>query len=794
MKGGSVNTGVYVGICSIAFLAAGNAAARSNADTAKNPQSATAEDDTGIADIVVTAQRRSQRMQDVPISVSVLTSDRLAVSAINSTFDLPKVTPGLQTIQVGTAFLPFLRGVGSSQPNPGFDSAVAIYIDGIYQAAKNANVFDLPNVERIEVLKGPQGTLFGRNVTGGAISITTRDPGSTPEGSIEGTYGRFNDRRVRAYLSAPITDTLAASASFSGRWDDGYIYDTFRNVDGNPSKNIIAMGKIAWEPSDNFTAKLSGSYSQSSDPTIFASHVLLGTIAAGTDPNGTNGLPVTNTNNYEMRSNHDIFITSDTYRVTLDAAYDLGFAKLVSLTGYVTGEGLTISNSPAAEISTAFSGARQFGKQVTQEVQLQSNRDGPANWILGGYYGWFYEGFDNLVSATNLPTPIRAADLSRPGARALGFDTSVKTNAYAAFLDATWSITPSLRVTSGVRYSSERRSVSGDLFAYGAREASVPNTPLYNTVLGDDGLMFGRSVLASVDKSKTFSQPTWRAVVDYRVHPGLMAYASYNRGFKSGTFNPTSVSPNAVPIEPEKIDAFELGMKADLMDGHLRINAAAFYYDYSNLQVSLVTGSGVVSVQNAASAKIKGIDLDIIAKPVSRLTLTGAINILDTRYSNYPGAQIFLPRTTATCAGPPPQIRMTEARTLAGRPKLAGNCSYSLDATGQKLSFAPDVTANASVEYKVPLKSGDLALSAALYYNGGYDVSPGGLFAHIGSYKTVSLSATYRSRDSGYFIRLWGDNVTNDNYAVYLSPQAIVFQEALARPASYGVTIGFGFR
>ncbi|MFA6116850.1 MAG: TonB-dependent receptor [Sphingomonas sp.] len=779
----------------IATLQAAPAYAQATpAPAAEEPQ-----DQGGLEDIVVTAQKRAQNLQDVPIAITAVTADALATSGAYNVLDLERVAPGLQVYQTGASVLPFLRGIGSNQSSPGFESPVAIYLDGIYQATKSANTFDLPNIERIEVLKGPQGTLFGRNATGGAISIVTRDPDQTPEIAAEIGYGRYDERRAKLYAQTPVTDTLAASISFAGRWSDGYIYNNFLKQDANPSENLIAMGKIVWKPSDAFTARLSGSYYEHNDPTFLAPRVVPGTIPAGTSPTGAGGLPVPEYRIFQMRSNHKTYVTTSGYRSSLELNYDLGPVRVVSLSGYIKAKAGTLSNSPASELSLGYSGSRdQPGEQFTQELQIQSDSGGAVNWIVGGYYGWIREGFADLLSASNLPSPIRPIDLSLPGASATGFHVDMRTNAYAAFAQGDIELTDGLRFTGGLRYNTENHAIDGFRYSYSALPAAGnTNVDLFNTVLGPEPLVFGQTVAASsiTKRDKTFSKLTWRAALDYKVSDDVMLYASYNRGFKSGTYNPTSLSTTAVPVDPEILDAYEIGFKSEFLDRRLRVNASAFYYDYTNIQVGLITSAGVTAVQNAAAARVYGLDLDVTAAPTDNLTIRAALNLLDSQYKNYTNAQIFLPKTSAAaCTAPPPSITQAQAEALAALPKFAGSCSYSLNANGLDLIFSPKLTANIAADYTIPVGEARVVLTGSLYYNDGYDVTPGGYFAHIGSYESASLAATYYAADDRYSVRLWADNVTNNKHAIYISPQALAFQQVDARPIIYGVTLGVKFR
>ncbi|MFV3126313.1 TonB-dependent receptor [Niveispirillum sp. KHB5.9] len=768
----------------LAAMAAGPAAAQSAASAAS------ASGPVLLEEIIVTAQKRSQNLQDVPIAVTAVTADMLDSAGTYNVLDLEKISPGLQVYQTGASVLPFIRGIGSNQSNPGFESPVAVYLDGIYQANKGGNSFDLANIERIEVLKGPQGTLFGRNATGGAINIITKDPGLNPTVDAEIGYGKFNEKRARAYAAGQVTDTLSASVAFTGRWDDGYIDNTFLDKKANPAKNMVGMGKLVFKPNEDFTARLSGSYYYHDNATFLSPHVLAGTV-----PTAVNAGVTPEYDLYETASNYDTMVRNKGYRGTLNLEYDFADTRLVSYTGYVNGDSRTLSNSDIAETTIGYSGSRnQPGEQFSQELQLQSTGNNRVNWIGGVYYMWFREGFDNLMSASNVPSPVRPVDLQRTGASVTAFESFVTTDAYAAFAEANANLTDDLRVTAGLRYSSEKKGAKGEMFRYAAVAGPGPGLDLYNTALGPENLVFGKTPLAAMDLSKSFDKLTWRLALDYTVSDDVMAYASYNRGFKSGTYNPSVVSPTQIPVNPEILDAYEIGLKTELLDKRVRLNSAAFYYDYSNIQVGLISSAGVTTVQNAASARVYGLDIDLTAMVSDQLTMRGAVNLLDSKYKSYASAQVFLPRTTAACSAPPPSITYAQAQTLAAAPKLPGSCSYALNASGQDLIFAPKISANLALDYEVPLaEQSRLLLTGALYYNGGYDIVPGGLFGHIGSYESLSLSATYYAPDDRYFVRLWGDNLTDSDHAIYISPQALGIQEVNARPLSFGVTVGFSF-
>ena len=741
----------------------------------------------GLEEIVVTAQRRAENLQRVPVAVTAVTGETLRVGGIQRTADLQQVTPGLVTTQVGTSFLPFVRGIGSSLSQAGFDSSVAIYIDGVYQANKSATVFELNGIERVEVLKGPQGTLFGRNATGGAINIITKDPGENPELRMEAGYGRFDDKRVRLYASTPLSDTLGLNVSFTRRWDNGYVHDlTFGRV--AKTDRIATMGKLVWKPSALFTAKLSLMYNNDSDTAYAVQHVFPGTISAA----AARGF-LTTSNPFESTLSQLPKAFSHSKAAALNMNYDLGFANIVSITGYRDTLAFSQSDSDLSVANLANTGAPISGKQFSQELQLVSPNSGPFQWITGLYYIWDKQGYTNafgfqgLQTGSNVPIPTTPASLipGAPGATGTPslslFTTQVTTKAAAIFAQGTYAITNSDRFTAGLRYGQESKSPNGQQY-------SITST---------DGVSFIDTLRNSFNPKTTFSRLTWRFAYDHRFDNNVMAYASYNRGFKSGSYNPSVISPTAPVVNPETLDAYEVGLKSELFDRKLRLNLAGFYYNYRDIQVQLVGPGGALVTENAGKARIYGLDLDMVIAPSPVFTIRGGLNLLDSTYTKYDRASVFLPKlTTAACAALPPVVTIGQARTIAATTPAAGvggNCTYALDANGLRTVFAPKLTANIGVDYNIPIGQSRLNLAGSAYYNSGYDFSPGGIFAHVNSFETVNASVTFYAPNDRYYVRIWSENLTDDLHPVYLSPQTAAFQVANNRPISYGVTFGANF-
>ena len=773
------------GISLAALLSATPALAQT---TAANPPT------EGLQEIIVTAQKRAENLQSVPVTITALTGSTLANGGISDTTDLQVAVPGLVTAQLANALIPYIRGVGSNNPGAGIESSVAIYLDGVYQGAKANNILDLVSIERIEVLKGPQGTLFGRNATGGAINIVTRAPSHDPSMSAELGYGRFNEKSARVYATLGITDTLAASIAFSGKWHDGWIRNiAHNNKRANPLENEIAMGKLYWTPNDRLTVDLSASYSYVNDPTFAAIHVSPGTMPSAAALDG-----LTTTKSYETASTADTLAQSaETIRSTLKVSYDLGGADLVSISGYVKGDLLQIREADVSPLRLQLLHGGGFSEQYSQEVQLQSHSGGPLSWIVGAYYIRLDEGLGKPTYTIQSGTPARVspADLVA-GTSIVGMDTRNDTEGYSAFGQATYAFTPSTRLTAGLRWSHEKKTATGEQYRIISATGVPEDSYIFgNGVVLNDGLIFTKTPLATRNLSKSWTKPTWRLALDHDFTDRIMGYVSYSRGFKSGGFNPAPVNPIEVPVDPEILDAFEVGVKSELFDRRLRLNGSAFYYKYDDIQVTAISGAGTGILENAAKARLFGFDVDFTAVPTDRLTIRGGMSYLDSKYKKYTSAQLILPNVVGVpCAAQAAQIDMTEARRLSGLPQSGGNCTYRFDASGQDLVIAPRFTANVGMDYELPIDGGSrLFLTGSLYHNSGYDTQPGGFFAHVGPFQTVTAAISWFAPDDRYFIRVWGENLTGDTHVEYILPSLLSFQEVSTKPRRYGVTLGFKF-
>lgn len=720
-----MNARVPVGACLATIALCLATTAQGQSVTVSEAENAS---DAGVADIVVTAQRRSERMQRVPVAVSAFSAETLAVKGIKSITDLTAVTPGLVVPTAGIGGSPRIRGVGTQISQGGNENSVAIYVDGVYYSSPGSDVMAFNNIAQVAVLKGPQGTLFGRNATGGLLQITTRDPGQSFEGNAQAGYGNLNTITGSAYLSGPLSNSLSAdiAVDFKDR-QDGFGKNLFNGQDVGTSKTISVRSKWKATLGEATTATLILDYSH-----------LKGAFPAYRPVPGE--LPLTGVpfagKKFDVNSDVQPMADNEDYGVSLTLNHEFSGAKLVSISAYRHGDWKFAFDSESLPLPILSANGAVPNKAFSQELQLISSGNGPLSWALGLYYFNRKSGF--------IP-----AHLVAP---ALGFlqdfSTYQDTESFAGYGQATYRVSDATALTLGVRLTSETKSY----FAKGVFHNLVPalDFPLGPTA-----------------DSKKVTKLTWRAALDHHFTENVMVYASYNRGFKSGGYDPTSVAV-ASYIRPEVLDAFEVGLKSDLLDRHLRINAAGYYYSFKDIQLNTYL-NGLPAVYNGKSAKISGFDLDVTAIPVSGLTLTAGLGYVHDRFDDF-------------------SIARTGLVSTGGITQLA-----NISAKGKRLPNTPDWTVNLGAEYTVPLGGADLTLAADYFHSTKWFSDPENRLAQP-AYSLVNASATLSFAQDRYSVRGWVRNLGNVAYANQLFPQVPVADVvAYAEGRTFGVTLGAKF-
>lgn len=703
-------------------------------------QSAESTSTTKVEEIVVTAQRRSERLQDVPVAVTAVKGEQLEALGVQSALDLKAAAPSLNTGAANGFFTSSIRGVGSVNYAPGVESPVALYIDGAYLAAPQASELALNNVQSVEVLKGPQGTLFGRNATGGLIQITTATPSSEPEGKFSVGYGNYDTFTGSGYIGGPLAEGLAADLAFSGRTrKDGYGNNIVTGTDvGEIERDIAVRSKVVWAPGEDTTVTLIGNYWKGEDST--------GAIVAF--PNKVSGFVNTATGFAENRVNPDLDYDSDsnvdfnkrgrTWGGSLKVDHDMSAMRFSSITAYRTGTFHLYEDLDFTPFDVTDLVSRQRDRQFSQELQLSSLGDSRLKWTTGLFYFYLKSGYEPIfLDFTNYPFVGAALDLT-------GIQSG---KSIAGYAQATYELFEDTNLTLGGRYTRERR-----------KELS-PELIVIPPVIGPlPPVNFGT-------RSDTASKFTYRVSLDHRFTDGLMGYVSVNTGFKSGGYN--SNEPGTKPYKPETLDAYEIGLKTDLFDQRLRLNFAGFYYDYTNIQVQRIATTALV-IENGPSARIYGVDVDFTAILSDAFSLTGGINWISPTFGSFPDCPISQP--------------------VGGIPLVQTGTSCKDNQIPLAAKFSGSLAAN----YSAKVGMGALQASVSVYNNSGYFFESDNVLDQ-GSYAKLGSTIKWTS-DSGFSVGAFGKNLTDKRTRTFAATQAggnavVAYDE----PRTYGVTFGYEF-
>ncbi|AMN46176.1 hypothetical protein ACG33_03460 [Steroidobacter denitrificans] len=688
-----------------------------------------------ITEVVVTAQRRAERLQDVPIAITVQSGEQLEKAGVTNLRDLTTVAPGLTLAGTGANLQPIIRGVGSQQTDPGNDPNVALYLDGVYQANQIANSFDLPDILQIEALKGPQGTLFGRNATGGAIRIFTLEPGFTPSGRLSLDYGRFDTVTAKGFISGPLVgDTLAGSLSAYREDSDGYHRDivTGRNNVGGVESTVV-RGKLLAQPSDEVTLLLSLGYMDRRDEDTQNYSAIGGNALARNIPGAEFA-----ERPYEFAASRTPFADSTVYLASLKADFDFAAGTLSSMTAYNKVDALYVMDPDGSSYDGLWYNLNELQKDYSQEF-IFSSRPEERLRAVGGLFYYHSDGrYDPLdllgdfITVEGIPTPMFV------------WSRQV-TEAYAIFGELSYDLTDRLTLVGGARYSDEKRTAYGTFqFGYGP-EPEMPR-------LG----------------SKSWDSFTPRVSLRYRFLEDDTLYITYSEGFKSGGFNIAAADP--IPFNPEEIKAIEVGVKTS-PNRRLSANLAAFYYDYSDQQVMTVTDN-LNTTANAASSEIYGLDADLTFRVTNDFTLTAGLALLQAEFDRYPNAVVLVPTGGPDC--------------------LCGNENAIIDASGFKTPKSPEWTAGLTANYAHEFDFGAVELSAVVFHSDEFywDAQER---VRQPSYTTLSARAAWQPRDSRFKLNLWGKNLTNEKYMKATFLVDLYDGATYEKPRTYGVGVEYAF-
>lgn len=708
--------------------------------------------------IIVTAQRRAEDQQAAPIAISSISGEALAARRIRTIEDLGAYAPGLtttNTVSYGAAPLS-IRGIGGANGGGNFfnDEPVAVYVDGVYVARLSMSTADLLDIESIQILRGPQGTLYGRNSTAGAVLITSNAPAEEVSGQLRASIARFGDYHAQGYLTGALGENISARAAIGYSKRDGYGTNIVNDGRVGGGEDFTARTSIRYQPHADLSLDLIGEYQdRSASPALIAMTDVGNTGVASPFVLRSDLRRVLDEREFELDDVNST--TSETMLFTAITNWDLGGVSLGMITAVRDWSLLGEQDSDSTGLQLFTNRGAIDSRQYSHEMRLASDYAGPLSWIVGGMY--FHDRSDVLFSIQNFQ-----------GLFGLGtdatFDANQKTDAHALFADATYEITEELSFTAGGRYSHERKSFENTLVVAILNGGVAPPTFLGGATLAP-GTVF--SAPPTFTDSASFSDFSPRVIIDYKPQDEILLFASYSQGFKSGGFNSFGLTP---AFDAERVHAYELGVKTEFADRRYRINAAAFAYDYSDLQIRLPVPTGGVNIQNVAQASIKGIELEGAAVAGKGFTISASVSLLDTEIVE--GAIPAISSTTPPFPIGAPLPLTTE------------------DAAGNRLTRAPEYQGAISAVYERAL--GNFTGSVSIDYRFQGDVffletnQDADTFRGDG-WGDLGLRASLASAKGGWELAFFARNLTDNRRVTAVTALGGFPNAALNEPRIWGV-------
>ena len=727
---------------------------------------AQARDTSVIEEVVVTARRREERLQDTPVAVTALSAQALEARGVDNVAEVAKFAPNIRFDNAAQLSggnynaTVFIRGVGQNDFALFSDPGVGVYVDGVYFARSIGAMLDAFDVERIEVLRGPQGTLFGKNTIGGAVLITSTQPTDTFGGQAEATIGRFDRRDFQANVNVPLADGLAARLSVATLNRDGYAKRILAGDDLGDRNTDAARLQVRWAPSDSLEINLSGDYTRAREHS--APNTLL---AAGNRP-GFTGTPfMVNYNRFVAPTlpyrapNGQIginpsWITGDPYTtygtgpnvndldlwgVSGTVNWSLGAVELKSITAYRHLKAAFARDGDNTPYTFRHTFNYDKQSQFSQEFQLSGQAFGDRlNW-LGGLYFFTEDGRDEGYAhlALGLAPPLAG---SPPFAPAVNILTEVESKTYAAFLHGSFAVTDRLSVTAGGRWNLDKK------------EYFLDHRRIW------DGF-----VIANTTRSDDWDAFTPKVGAEYKATEDVLLYVSAGKGFKSGGFNarPLADETEVTAYQPETIWTYEAGAKTSWFDRRLVVNAAAFFSTYKDIQLT-VNQTPRNFVANAAEAELKGFEVEVFARPAPGWDINLAVGHLDHEYT-----------AVGQGLGPTQILPIT---------------------LNSKLVKAPKWTANGGVQYRLDLDAlGSVTFRGdAAYYSRIYNDIANDPELSQKAYTLVSARVSWDSPDDLWRVTVFGENLTDEQVKVSGNASSAAFglkEAAYGPPQMWGASL-----
>lgn len=709
-----------------------------------------------LEEIKVTARKIEENMQRVPVSLSAITGRALDMGYVNDLSDVAAIAPNViidPTIGFSNAASISIRGISFQDVEKSFDPAVGVVIDGVYLATSSQALLDNFDIERIEVLRGPQGTLFGKNTTGGTVNVIRKRPGREMAFDASASYGNMDSLNLKAAADLPISSDKAF-LRLAANWkrSDGYLTNTANGEKLSGDDVFSLRGALLFDFGNDWQAYLNYDHiSDRSDSVGLRNATMPTQMFSVPGLLGINplfpGFPADEGPLDEVRSDFPNSAKYTTNAVSLEVTRNSDAYTLTSITAYRDVNEKVYFDFDAENASNFNSIRTQNHSQFTQEIRLASHWSDTYSFVAGAYYFWSeYDLLQQIDVLTDwvpcgvLPFPYTSLGCSQSGV------ADQTTNSYAGFVQGNVNLTEDLRFTLGGRYTDEKKS------------------------FGITPIVWPPGALGSIRDKEDWSEFTWRTSLDYQATDTVFLFASYATGFKSGGFNGRAQTITSIgPYDPEKVRTFEVGIKTEWADRRVRLNITGFHNRYRDMQVELlrtaVGGTGQETVvENAASAKTQGIEIELQAVPTEGLSINANLGILDAEYKDF---------TADLGLG----LGVT-------------------DNTALDLRRAPKVEYAIGATYAHPVgDAGQLVLDASYSWRDDLHTTTQNLeLGHRRSVGILNGSIGFEDADGMWDISLYGRNLTDEVYiADGLAIGALVSVQTISPPRQWGVQVGVHF-
>lgn len=745
-------------------------------------------------EIIVSARRRDESAQDVPIALSVIGSEALEATGNYTLTQVQQIVPSLQVFSFNPRNTNInIRGLGSNVAltNDGLENGVGFYIDNVYYGRVGQTQFDLVDLQQIEVLRGPQGTLFGKNTTSGAINISSRRPSFDPEFSGEASVGDYGYYQLRGSASGGlIDDLLAVRLSGSVTERRGFLYNTTQNERAQDYSNWSVRGQLLFTPSADLEVKIIGDFSRQKQNhvlNVFAGYfgtydngvVIPNNFAARAARFPTYSFPTIDPFARRGEANSHYQSNMDGYGVSGQVDWDIGAAKLTSITAYRWWD-WNPSNDGDSTSLPVITKAQQANRQrqFSQEVRLASDSDGPINYVVGAYYFWQVirgkgaTAYGPAAGLWNLPTvPVAVSNAALNGFEA-NSTSDPRTRSYALFGQLDWKFTDQLTLTAGLRFTHEKKDGSFNQFHVAGIDLSTLPAATAAAALAIRNQF---NPLTSYSTAFTDNSLSGLATLSWQFSDDALAYATFSRGNKSGGLNLTALPAGIDPdVAPEKVDSYELGVKSQWLDRRVTLNVAGFWTEISDYQTAIIeqvpnTVNFRQYIANIPKVRSRGFESDLTFAPGKRASFYASVAYADTTYSDYPNA---------------PQA---PERLYLGSIQ---------DLTGEQLPGVPKFTYTLGGDVSAPLGNlggRDLSLYAHADYShrSTFNTSSSdSRYADVPAYGIANARIGFKTDDGLLDVSIWARNLFDKDYFQTLSPAVTGLVTALiGEPRTIGATL-----